>query len=86
MRIFIYNSKNQHYYYKMAEKKVTIPSKKIQINDFEHELVQDFIEHMKDNSANVTSISIQGNSYSLDFCKKFSETFLSKSENLKVIC
>lgn len=68
----------------MADKKVIIPSKKIQINDFEHELVQDFVTHMKDNSANVTSISIQGNSYSLDFCKKFSETFLSKSENLKV--
>lgn len=69
----------------MTEGKVVIPSKKIQINDFEHDLVQDFVEHMKDNSANVTSISIQGNSYSLDFCKKFSETFLTKSENLKVV-
>lgn len=38
----------------MADKKVIIPSKKIQINDFEHELVQDFVTHMKDNSANVT--------------------------------
>lgn len=39
---------------------------------------------MKDNEANVTSISIQGNSYSLDFCKKLAEIFLAKTENLKV--
>lgn len=63
----------------MADKKVIIPSKKIQINNFEHDLVQDFVAHMKDNSTTVNSISIQGNSYSLDFCKQFSETYLVKS-------
>jgi hypothetical protein len=39
---------------------------------------------MKDSTGTVTQITIQGNSYSLDFCKQFSEVFLSKAENLKV--
>lgn len=64
--------------------KAIIPSKKIQINNFEHELVQQFVEQMKENCANVSTLSIQGNSYSLDFCRHFSEHYLAKAENLKV--
>lgn len=31
----------------MAELKFIIPSKKIQVNNFEHDLVQEFVENMK---------------------------------------
>ena len=38
---------------------------------------------MKEKATTVTHISIQGNSYSLDFCKEFSENYLTKAESLK---
>ena len=53
----------------MSDLRITIPSKKIQIHNFEHDLVQEFVQKMKESSGTVTQISIQGNSYSLDFCK-----------------
>lgn len=68
----------------MIEVKLVIPSKKIQINDFEHELVQEFVDNMREKTETVTSISIQGNSYSLEFCKHFAEVYLAKSGSLKV--
>lgn len=43
----------------MIEVKLVIPSKKIQINDFEHELVQEFVDNMREKTETVTSISIQ---------------------------
>ena len=59
-----------------------IPSKKIQINTFEHELTNDFIAEAKEKISTLTSISIQGNSYSVDFCDQFSNIILAKSEKL----
>ena len=62
--------------------KVVIPSKKIQVNSFDHELVKEFLEQTKEKMQEINTIVIQGNSYSLDFCKEFSEVVLAKAENL----
>lgn len=45
--------------------RLSIPSKKIQINSLEHELVADFLKQVEASLPEATSIVIQGNSYSL---------------------
>jgi hypothetical protein len=47
-----------------------VPSKKVQINDWNHELLEDF-KQKEEKIKEVVSIKIEGNSYSKDFCEKF---------------
>lgn len=49
----------------MTEVKLIIPSKKTQINNFENDLAQEFVENIKEQTDTVTTISIQGHSYFL---------------------
>jgi hypothetical protein len=61
---------------------VVVLSKKIQINSVEHELVKDLLESSK-KPESITSIKIEGNSYSLQFCEAFGN-ILKTTTHLKV--
>lgn len=59
-----------------------VPSKKIQINSIDQEEAKG-LKVEEDQYEKVAAIRIEGNSYSLDFCKAFGD-LLKKTKNIKV--
>jgi hypothetical protein len=64
--------------------KAVIPSKKRNFDSIDDPDCKDVINHIKEHKSTITHISLEGNSYSKEFCEQFGE-ILKECDNLTVI-